>query len=680
MDTQGTDTSGLLDGLNPGQQAAVLHSDGPGLVLAGAGSGKTETMVRRVARLLKEGEFPDSILLTTFTNRAAREMRERLAGWVGEEAAEGVVAGTLHSIVWREIINAPMAALDLRVDERLGELAIIDEKESTRRVGEAIRALPPDMAALWVEAKCTPAELMRTMTVQRAAGVWAPEYMAWAKANGSDAEVAEAAAWCGYEDLLRLYGEVDFDGVLLWGNRFLKSDAEFLSECRQRWRHVLVDEFQDINPVQWTILNQIAEDRFFGVGDERQSIYRFRGADVGVLLNVQKTHPNITLLEMSGNYRSCPPVLDAANACASAMQDRLGREDLVALGRRPEGLPQRQPTAVQVPDAECEAEWVVAGVKRDLLAGESDIAVLYRSRAARQAVERALILADVPHRIVGDLGARLRVEAKDAVALLGFLHRDWDASSTKRLLRATAFGLSESALDKALKGGMGVVDFLNDRANARTVKGEATRLSEKVAGVLALRKAFQGLIEAEASPGEVREAAQRAWEVLMLRGVSRRGGPVEPAHLTFDLYEQHLREGLDGSEAVDALQLVSDPKGAEEEESPVQLMTIHAAKGQEFDAVYLVGEHGPAPGASEMSHADREEERRIFYVAVTRARRLLTVFSPDAVVLHGRRHESLGRSPWVDEIVEAGGLKPVTLEGPPPKPSCASSRGMEAGL
>ena len=649
----------LLEGLNDGQRAAVLHDGGPGLVLAGAGSGKTETMVRRVARLLSEGAYPDSILLTTFTNRAAREMRERLAGWVGEDAAGGVVAGTIHSIVWREIINAPMGGLDYRIERGLEAVSIIDEQESHRRVVEAIKTVKDGDAAMgkaWEDAQLTPGKLMQVMTVRRAAGIDADGHDEWAVRNGELRARVEAAVWKAYESLLSLYGEIDFDGVLMHGRAILDADPAFLAECHQRWRHVLVDEFQDINPIQWQILHKLAEDRFFAVGDERQSIYRFRGADVGVLLNVRESYPNIRLLEMAGNYRSAPEVLKAANVCATHMQERLGREDLFALGERDAALPVRAPTAVLVDDEEDEADWLVATVQRDLRNGEQDIAVLYRKRASRQAVERALMLADVPHRIVGDVASRLRVEAKDTVGLLGFLHREWDTSATKRLLRATSFGLSESALDAALKKGQGVMDFLVERAAKRTSKGEPTVAAVKVAAVLELRAGFSALVDAGAAPGELRKAVERAWDILLLPGVRRRKASPEPAALMLDLYERHLEEGLSGSEAVDALQLVADPKGVDDESAPVQLMTIHAAKGQEFDCVCVVGEHGPV---GDVDDSDLEEERRIFYVAATRARRALTVFSPNKVQLYGKTHEALGRSQWVSETVRDGGMRAV---------------------
>ena len=632
----------VLDGLNEPQREAVCHEGGPLLVLAGAGSGKTRVLTRRVAWLVAGGLPPGSILAVTFTNKAAGEMRERIAGLVGPGARSAWV-GTFHSIGVRML---------RRESERIGiarDFSIFDRDDQ-------LSALRRVMIDLSIVPKENPPEQILSLISKAKNDLLGPdEFEATARGPW---ERLVARVYRGYAATLKAQSAVDFDDLLVLPVRLLR-DEDVRRRYANLFAHVLVDEYQDTNRCQYEFLRALTKDheRLFVVGDDDQSIYRWRGADLSNILDFEKDYPSARVIRLEQNYRSTKTILEAANSVIRNNVGRKGKELWTENGSGERIL------ALDVPDEQSEAMAVLRFVKDGLADGgrsPSDFVVLYRTNAQSRALENAFQLGQVPYQIFGGLRFYERREIKDSLAYLRLLVNPADNVAMTRVINVPGRGIGKKSLED--------------------LQADATSQGDSL--FAAVRRAVAGT-GAAVRPG-VREALVTFVDVMDRAGERARRDPV--AEVTESLlkavgYEDYLEEeyeqlavarlenvaellagmqqfadtpGREDASVAAFLQevsLLSDQDDADNDAPRVTLMTLHNAKGLEFPWVFITGmEEGLFPHAnSALEPAGLEEERRLFYVALTRARERVTLFNAES----RRRFDGFMRnlpSRFLDEI------------------------------
>jgi len=609
--------------LDPDQRRAVLHDGGPLLLVAGAGSGKTRAIVARIVRLLCDGVPARSILGITFTNRAAGEMRERVAKAlvpggepsVGETVAPSFrVASRGAQVPWLGTFHSFGALLLRRHGNRIGlspRFVIYDTRDQHDVLKRILKELNVD------EKKFPPAKFGWLIERAKRDGVSVEQ-----AALSAGWRVVTTAGQVGkaYDDALAEAGAVDFTDLIRLPVTLLRGAPDVLAAVRSEVRHLLVDEFQDVDGAQAELTELIAQgaDSFCAVGDEDQSIYGWRGASVAPMLSFEGRHPGAKVIHLSTNYRSRAAILSVAGALIAKNRSR--REKKITPAR--EGG--ERPAMSVYADQEAEAQEVAAAVAREIRAGvaPTEIAVFYRVNAQSRAVEDALRMLRIPYVLRGALSFYERAAVRDAVSYLKwFLHPD-DAVSLKRLLKFPRRGVGEVTLEKA-------------RAAARREgippSGALSRIPN-----LAPLFSFRALWLAELpqmSPAEALHALLSGAGYLDALETSAREPGVgrEGAGREEDL--EHVRELLRVAEAftgageegvlefLEKVTLAAEEAAGEESEA-VRLMTLHNAKGLEFDVVFLVGlEDGLLPHSRSVdSPHEVEEERRLFYVGLTRAR------------------------------------------------------------
>jgi DNA helicase-2/ATP-dependent DNA helicase PcrA len=610
--------------LDPDQRRAVLHDGGPLLLVAGAGSGKTRAIVARILRLLRDGVPPRAILGITFTNRAAEEMRERVARALrggGDSSVGSVVARSLFGfdagasdLPWLGTFHAFGATLLRRHGSRIGlspRFVIYD----TRDQHDVIRQILKDQN---VDEKKFPASRFGWL-IERA------------KRDGVSVEsAAMAAGWRflsmagevgkAYDAALSEAGAVDFTDLIRLPVTLLSGAPDVLSAVRAEVRHLLVDEFQDVDAAQAELTGLLAggAESFCAVGDEDQSIYGWRGASAAPMLSFERHYPGAKVIHLSTNYRSRAAILSVAGALIA--RNRLRREKTIVPAR--EG---GEPPALAVyADQEAEAREVAASVAREIRSGvaPTEIAVFYRVNAQSRAVEDALRMLRIPYVLRGALSFYERASVRDAVSYLKWFLNPNDAVSLKRMLKFPRRGVGDVTLNKA-------------RESARREQAPLAQALARIPNLAPLFP-FRDLWRAELpqmSPAEALYALLSGAGYLgALTAAARESGPDrEGAGKEEDLenVRELLRvaEGFPGAgedalqEFLEKMTLAAEEAGGEESEA-VRLMTLHNAKGLEFDVVFLVGlEDGLLPHSrSADSPAELEEERRLFYVGLTRAR------------------------------------------------------------
>jgi len=609
--------------LDPDQRRAVLHDGGPLLLVAGAGSGKTRAIVARIVRLLCDGVPARSILGITFTNRAAGEMRERVAKAlvpggepsVGETVAPSFrVASRGAQVPWLGTFHSFGALLLRRHGNRIGlspRFVIYDTRDQHDVLKRILKELNVD------EKKFPPAKFGWLIERAKRDGVSVEQ-----AALSAGWRVVTTAGQVGkaYDDALAEAGAVDFTDLIRLPVTLLRGAPDVLAAVRSEVRHLLVDEFQDVDGAQAELTELIAQgaDSFCAVGDEDQSIYGWRGASVAPMLSFEGRHPGAKVIHLSTNYRSRAAILSVAGALIAKNRSR--REKKITPAR----LGGERPAMSVYADQEAEAQEVAAAVAREIRAGvaPTEIAVFYRVNAQSRAVEDALRMLRIPYVLRGALSFYERAAVRDAVSYLKwFLHPD-DAVSLKRLLKFPRRGVGEVTLEKA-------------RAAARREgippSGALSRIPN-----LAPLFSFRALWLAELpqmSPAEALHALLSGAGYLDALETSAREPGVgrEGAGREEDL--EHVRELLRVAEAftgageegvlefLEKVTLAAEEAAGEESEA-VRLMTLHNAKGLEFDVVFLVGlEDGLLPHSRSVdSPHEVEEERRLFYVGLTRAR------------------------------------------------------------
>jgi DNA helicase-2/ATP-dependent DNA helicase PcrA len=662
----------LLEDLTGPQRQAVAHRGGPLLVVAGAGSGKTRVLTRRIAHLLATGDaVPWGVLAITFTNKAADEMRRRVVELVGPRA-EKMWVSTFHSACLRMLRSHA---------HRLGygrSFTVYDETDSRRLfellVGEAgldSRRLPPRQVEALVSA--AKSELLSP------AG-----FAQRAREEGDHLAHVVAEIYDAYQRRLKAANAMDFDDLLGKAVELLRTCDDVRRGYQERFAHVLVDEYQDTNLAQNELVLLLGQEHgnVTVVGDSDQSVYRWRGADIRNILQFEEAFGRGTTVLLEQNFRSTQTVLDAANAVIAHNLSRRPKR-LFTDGER--GGPLRR---YRAEDERDEALWVTAEIHRLLAAGvpAAEVAVFYRTNAQSRAVEDALVFAGLPYRVVG--GARFydRREVKDLLAYLRVLANPADEISARRIVNVPRRGLGATSVARlgahAARRGMPFAAAVDHGAEAgltgkglrgaadlsrllAELRAEADRLAPgELVRTVAAATGYLDELEAERTP----EADARIENIAELAGVA-------------DEFE-------DLAELLETVALVADADELEPGAPRVSLMTLHTAKGLEYDAVFLIGlEEGVFPHARTLADpAELEEERRLCYVGITRARRHLAVSHAWARTLWGQRTHGVPSrflSEIPAELVEDVGLVSAARAGGPPvtgRPGRASTGAEDLGL
>jgi DNA helicase-2/ATP-dependent DNA helicase PcrA len=647
------DADKLLEGLTEPQREAVVHRGGPLLVIAGAGSGKTRVLTRRIAHLIATRDAaPWQILAITFTNKAADEMRRRVADLVGSRAAERMWVSTFHSACVR-ILRAQADRLGYK-----GSFTIYDEADSRRLIEIVTRDLGIDTK------KFSPRAVLGQISQAKSTQLGATEFRS-AAVSIFDRKVADVFDL--YQERLRAANAMDFDDLLLNTVRLFDTNPDVLAHYQGRFTHLLIDEYQDTNAVQNALAVQLAREHrnIAVVGDSDQSVYRFRGADISNILEFEKAFPDATVITLDQNFRSTQTILDAANAVIANNVSRKPKNLWTEGGEGPRIVRYR------AEDEHDEAEWVAHEILR--LHSEQglrwgDVAVFYRTNSQSRALEEAMVRAELPYKVVGGTRFYDRREVRDVLAYLRVLVNPDDEVSWRRMINVPRRGVGDSSVAKLVAWASREGESFGEavaHAEDAGVGGKAGRALVELHAFLTLLRSRMavpapvegdGLGEAEspdggAAPAPVRSAPPERtgpddlFSTIAPEAPARRLGPGEV--VTAILEGTGYRNELLGEGTIDALgrvenvdelagvaseydtlaefleaaALVADSDELEGDGTKVSLMTLHIAKGLEFPAVFLVGlEDGVFPHLRSLGDpVELEEERRLCYVGITRA-------------------------------------------------------------
>ncbi len=633
--------------LNPEQLDAVVHAQGPLLIVAGAGSGKTRVLTHRIAHLIEqEGISPFRILAITFTNKAADEMRHRVEALVGPVAKKMWVS-TFHSACVR-ILRRDIGALGYPTS-----FTIYDEADATRLTSYVLRDLN-------VDPKRFPARSVHATISAAKNELIGPEEYAAKASTIFERRIADV--YREYQVRLQRAGALDFDDILTLTVKLFREHPDVLAHYQERFEHVLVDEYQDTNRAQNEIVLMLgkAHHNVCVVGDSDQSIYRFRAADIRNILEFEQAFPDVTVITLEQNYRSTQTILDAANAVIANN-----------LGRKPKNLWTDQGLGDPIvryhaDDEGDEAQWVAHQIA--LLHDEDhrrwgDVAVFYRTNAQSRVLEEHLMRVGIPYKVLGGTRFYDRREIKDAVAYLRAVANPADEVSVKRVLNVPKRGVGDTTVgrvDAWAKGqGISFHDALRRAADA----GVSTAAQRGIAGFLAVLDKGRSMLDE--GPGAVLE---RLLEGSGYIAELRAEHSVESEGRLENLAELigSAREMTAVDDFLEQIALVSDTDELDGDSGAVVLMTLHSAKGLEFPIVFLIGcEDGVFPHIRSLTDPDElEEERRLAYVGITRARERLFVSHAWSRMLWGATQYN-PPSRFLDEIpselvsvVDPGGRTP----------------------
>ena len=689
-----TQVERLLADLNAPQREAVTHGEGPLLVLAGAGSGKTRVLTYRIAHLLATGQArPSEILAITFTNKAAGEMRERVERLVG-----GV-----SRVMWVMTFHSACARI-LRADaQRLGykrAFTIYDEADSLRMVKRCAEEVG-------VDPKRFPPRAIRAQISGAKSRLLDAD--AYAAAQGSYFEEAVADAYRLYERRMLEANAMDFDDLLVRTVNLLELFDDVRERYRRAFRWVLVDEYQDTNRVQYRLLQLLCEEHgnLFVVGDDFQSIYSFRHADIRNILEFERDFPDTTVIKLEQNYRSTQTILDAANGLIANNTSQKPKR-LFTEGDRGEPV-----TIAEHDDEHAEARYVASEVER--LASEEgipreEIAVFYRVNAQSRVLEDTLVRFEIPYQVIGGTKFYERAEIKDAVAYLSLLANPADAVSFARIVNSPRRGIGETTqarlLSHANTTGEDIWDVLRAPERVPGLGAAALKAVGRFADVMrGLRDRVDGdrsvpvaeLLGALLSESGYREALEADSQGRGPDAVVAQGKLENLEELVNVAAEFDANREVEGESEVRPLEeflaqisLFTDQDSLRTDESLCTLMTLHNAKGLEYQAVFMIGcEEGVFPHMRSLEEGNLEEERRLCYVGVTRAKRRLFMTYARHRSLHGGRGYNLpsrflGEIP--DELVEryssaspTGWGAGLGLGPPEPRQPYATSLSLELG-
>jgi len=619
------DVSPILAGLNDAQRAAVTAPLGPTLVLAGAGSGKTRVLTHRVAWLVQvENASPHGILAVTFTNKAAGEMRGRIESMLGVPSAP-LWIGTFHGIAhrllrmhWREA-HLPQA------------FQIIDAEDQLRAIRKIVKAQSLD------EARWVPKEIMWFINARKDEGLRARHL----KDEGDPNRRQFIKLYEAYQEQCDRSGSVDFAELLLRAYELLRDRPDVLSHYRSRFKHVLIDEFQDTNTIQYEWLKLLVGPQGlpFAVGDDDQSIYRWRGAKVENLQQYRRDFPGVQLFRLEQNYRSTGNILEAANALIRNNTGRLGK-NLWTSGEP--GEPVKLYAAFNERD---EADFVVNRIRDWSLKGgrRSDCAILYRSNAQSRTFEEALLSARIPYRVYGGLRFFERAEIKDALAYMRLIFNRADDASFERIVNLPARGIGNKTLDTVRNYARANACSMWEAAGA-CITELGSRLGQNLHGFLLLIEQLEQQTRTLPLHEQVDHIINASGLVAYYKQESKGDRGEAKAENLEELVTAARGFEPDETTQMSALAnflahavLESGEDQADEWEDSVQMMTLHTAKGLEFPVVFLCGmEDGLFPHQRSITDvAGLEEERRLCYVGTTRAMKQLYLSYAEQRRLHG---------------------------------------------
>ncbi|MET0624015.1 MAG: UvrD-helicase domain-containing protein [Pyrinomonadaceae bacterium] len=607
----------LLDSLNERQREAVEASEGPLLILAGAGSGKTRVITVRIAYLIAEKNVaPHNILAVTFTNKAAQEMRERVTRLIeGRRLESAPLVSTFHSLCVR------MLRRDI---EKLEEgytraFTIYDQDDSQRVVKGCIKDLGYD------DQRLAPRQTQSAISHAKNSGLDAEQYAARAESH-DEKRVAIARVFKLYEERLVNNNALDFDDLMIKAVRLLRKREDVRAHYNERFRYILVDEYQDTNALQFALINFLTQKQqnICVVGDESQSIYRWRGADISNILNFEQHYPEARTIKLEQNYRLTQTILDAADA---VIKHNTERKEKTLWTANPAGAPIRY---YQAMDAEGEARFVAAKIEEHRRQdAKARAAVLYRTNAQSRVFEEALRRAGLGYNIVGGFSFYERAEVRDIVSYLKLALNPHDSVALMRVVNTPTRGLGKQTLDELDRRAKDYGVSLWEAIGIITEQPDG--FSPRAAAAL---KRFQTIIEGLVTHAQKESASEVVKAAILDTGYadSLKAENSDEAESRLENLQELVNAAVDYDkdeggglrDFIDAAALVSDTdqyKG----DAPVTLMTMHSAKGLEFPVVFIVGmEDGLFPHSrAAADQAEMEEERRLCYVAITRAERFL---------------------------------------------------------
>lgn len=613
-----------LKGLNESQFEAVTTLNGPLMVLAGAGSGKTRVLTMRIAHLITNGVDPFNILALTFTNKAAKEMKERIAKVVGQSNARSLWMGTFHSVFARILRNEA---------HYLGypsNFTIYDQQDALNVIKKVLKDMNID------------ADLYKPKKVQARISTYKNNLIT-VKAYYANPELIEADEKANMKFIGQIYqryveqcfknGSMDFDDLLLKTNELLTRFPELLAKYQDRFRYILVDEYQDTNHSQYLIVKALASkfENICVVGDDAQSIYSFRGANIYNILNFKKDYPDAVTVSLEQNYRSTQNIVNAANVVIAKNLQQFKKN---VFSENEEG--DKIKIYRSLSDAD-EANFVAGNIWETRNREQrkySDFAILYRTNSQTRAFEDALRRKNIPYKVYGGLSFYQRKEVKDLIAYLRLLVNENDSEALMRIINYPARGIGETTQNKLVvfadAQNVSVSKVLDNLPMYSPHLGFNNGVLNKLSDFWSMIKAFQVLLKTETAYSVAMEVAKRSGLIKFLKddqtpeGISR----VENVQELMNSMQGFIEEQMqleDGDPSLpnflENIALSADTQDKNNEEDMVSLMTIHLSKGLEFPVVHLVGlEENLFPSfMSSSTREDLEEERRLFYVALTRA-------------------------------------------------------------
>ena len=639
-----------LSTLNPHQREAAETTAGPILILAGAGSGKTRVITHRIAHLMDIGIKPDNILAVTFTNKAAGEMKERVAGLLNGTGGNSPLVSTFHSLCVR-MLRANFESLGIGYTR---SFHIYDSNDQLRLMRHCIR----DMG---LDPKKTKPEIVHSeISAAKNRGIGTEQFLAIVGRDVSkdrDRQILHSHIYTLYEQRLRGANALDFDDLLLRAEQLLKRCPDVRKRYHERFRHVMVDEFQDTNGIQFSIVRLLVEgdlalsegptpDDFWRersvcvVGDESQSIYGFRGSDFQIIMDFSKSFDGTKTVKLEDNYRSTGNILMAAN---EVIKNNSQRFDKVLRANHPQGEKVRD---VELPHSDEEGIWTISTIKRHIEYNPKiKAAVLYRTNAQSRPFEDACRRAGIRYCLVGGIGFYERAEIKDIVAYLNLALRQDDPLPLLRVINVPARGIGKTSIDKVEAQARAVGVSLWEMIG-RIIAQNALP-ARTISGLQAFRETVQGLTtlaaNTEVRPSVIVKAAiENTGYLKMLQDehTEEADARIENLGELVNAAVEAEERGEDLVDLLDQAALVADTDDLKD--APVTLMTVHASKGLEFPLVFVAGmEEGLFPHArSQESRFQLEEERRLFYVALTRAERYLYLTHAVRRRIYGINHSN----------------------------------------
>lgn len=634
----------IINSLNPSQREAVLHCDGPSLVIAGAGSGKTRVLTTKIAYLLSKGLYPSTILALTFTNKAAKEMKERIGRMVGQTTASRLWMGTFHSIFSR-ILRAEAEHIGFTSD-----FTIYDSQDTKNLLKTIIKEMKLDDKVYKPNAVYS--RISSAKNALYTPGMYAASQQLMEQDfNSKMPEIRNI--YQTYARRCKDAGAMDFDDLLLYTNILFHKHPEVLEKYKNRFMYILVDEYQDTNYAQHLIVQQLAGDhhRVCVVGDDAQSIYSFRGANIDNILNFKSTFPECKVFKLEQNYRSTQTIVDAANSLIKKNRQQI-QKNVFSENEVGEQI------GLFSAYSDYEEGYLVANKIAEKRLTEhadyKDFVILYRTNAQSRIMEEALRKRNIPYRIYGGLSFYQRKEIKDVLAYCRLIINPKDEESFKRVINYPARGIGDTTVgkiaDAALLHNASLWDVLNAPLDY------ALKINAGTAKKLAV---FRELIDNFRELASELSAHELVLAVVKMTGIASdltAEGTIEGLTKTQNVEEllkgvqeycmMKQEEGIESPSLSDFLSEVSlatdQDTDKEEDKNKVTMMTIHSAKGLEFKHVFVVGlEEDLFPSSlAKMSARELEEERRLFYVAITRAEKSCILTYAKSRFKHGQSQMS----------------------------------------